>query len=64
MKQPFVLTWTIPKFKGIVMISFEKLPNFLGNGQSLDLIWINRQIKDFFHYINEVSDNNYVFDIG
>ena len=46
------------------MISFEKLPNFLGNGQSLDLIWINRQIKDFFHYINEVSDNNYVFDIG
>jgi len=33
---------TIPEFERIVMVSYEELPNFLGNGQSLDLIRINR----------------------
>ena len=32
----------ISEFERIVMVSYEELPTFLGNGQSLNLIRINR----------------------
>ena len=44
-KSPLVMTWTIPKFNQITIISFEEFPKFPRDYRWLDLIQINWWIK-------------------
>ena len=45
-KSPLVMTWTIPKFNQITIISFEEFSKFPRDYRWLDLIQINWWIKN------------------
>jgi len=46
-----------------MIISFKELPNFHKDGSYLDLIRMNKQVENFFSYVDRVGYDNNLFNI-
>jgi len=63
MQRPVGFARTIPELDVIFDTNFEEILKFLGNSYRMSLIRVGRRIKDPFHSMDRVSDDNDVLNI-
>ena len=59
----FAITWTVPKFNGIILIFSEEFPKFARNRQCMNLIEVQWWIKDSLSNIDGICDDNDLIDV-
>ena len=63
MESPLKFTWAFPKFNGVRLIRIEEFPQFVQNGNSVDLEGVDITIEDFLGCMDGVGYDNNLGDI-
>ena len=63
MESPLEFTWAFPKFNGVRLIRIEEFPQFVQNGNSVDLEGVDITIEDFLGCMDGVGYDNNLGDI-
>lgn len=57
------MTRTIPKFNGIVVVTFKKLSKFARNNSRTSLVWVRQRIKNSFSSMDRVYGYNNMINV-
>ena len=57
MEPPFEVTGTLPEFDGIILAFVEEPLQFTKNGCGIQLIWMQRAVKNVLHSMNGVGND-------
>ena len=63
MKSPFKVTWTFPKFYGVVKVRVEKFPQLTKNCYKVKLVGMRVAVKYFLYSMNGISYDDNLRDV-